>query len=369
MIDIHQTYQLALEVIHDCTKKNNIFFASAGTEKDSGYNSLWTRDFCHTLFGIIAAQKTHEFQESILLSIKYIFQYQLPSGQIPTNVDIWSDRPENAYYQTVDSTLLLLLVIHLLPDNHELLQTYQSHIEHAYRWIADRDNGSGLIEQQETTDWLDTIPNQGNVLSTNVLFYFVLKILNKQEKAKEIFSVLQEKFSDVSLGYVYPWIWKVDHGTYCDTLGNCLMLLINLLPNPDSQIVLSFLEKECSIPYPIRALMPPITPQNRWWRNAIDICASRKPFAYQNGGVWSCVGGWYIFALIAQGKTEEAQKQLTSLAQANTQNQNFLFPEWLDGISGTPNGQPKQAWSAGMYLAAYEAVKNNTTIFSSLLVK
>ena len=56
----------------------------------------------------------------------------------------------------------------------------------------------------------------------------------------------------------------------------------------------------------------------------------------------------------------EARNLLGDLAAANRlgEHEEWEFNEWLHGESGHPMGYPFQAWSAGMYIYAYHAVKS-----------
>jgi len=41
----------------------------------------------------------------------------------------------------------------------------------------------------------------------------------------------------------------------------------------------------------------------------------------------------------------------------------YEFNEWLDGRTGEPKGEPYQAWSAGMFVYAYECVKRKKVLY------
>jgi hypothetical protein len=69
------------------------------------------------------------------------------------------------------------------------------------------------------------------------------------------------------------------------------------------------------------------------------------------------------------GWQREARNLLHDLAQANKQGvrDEWEFNEWLHGETGHPMGYPLQAWSAGMYIYAYHAVKTGETpLFDAL---
>ena len=56
----------------------------------------------------------------------------------------------------------------------------------------------------------------------------------------------------------------------------------------------------------------------------------------------------------------EAKSALEQLAMANYKGKKYEweFNEWLHGATGNPMGYEKQAWSASMYIFAYNCVKS-----------
>ena len=88
-------------------------------------------------------------------------------------------------------------------------------------------------------------------------------------------------------------------------------------------------------------------------------CDAGKPHHYLNGGIWTYIGGFYILALIKLGKFREAKKELKKLAEANLRGN--VFPEWIDPIDRKTHGK-WQAWSAGMYMAAYNSLKRKKVL-------
>jgi glycogen debranching enzyme len=72
---------------------------------------------------------------------------------------------------------------------------------------------------------------------------------------------------------------------------------------------------------------------------------------YHNGGIWPFVGGFWVLALAAASRRDEALRQLGALARANAVN-HWEFNEWFHGLSGRPEGMPRQTWNAAMFLLA-----------------
>jgi len=78
------------------------------------------------------------------------------------------------------------------------------------------------------------------------------------------------------------------------------------------------------------------------------------PHHYHDGGVWPFIGGFYVAALVKTGRRDAARSALRFLAALNHQGE---FNEWHHGETRAPMGVRDQAWSAGMYLYAYECVR------------
>jgi hypothetical protein len=78
-----------------------------------------------------------------------------------------------------------------------------------------------------------------------------------------------------------------------------------------------------------------------------------------NGGIWPFIGGFYILALVKMKMYEEASSELDLLARANLKGN--LFPEWLNPQTKDTHGE-LQAWSAGMYIWAYNSVKKKEVL-------
>ena len=118
-------------------------------------------------------------------------------------------------------------------------------------------------------------------------------------------------------------------------------------------------------PYPIRSLDHPIQHGDPDWRDYLLLRNLNKPHHYHNGGIWPFIGGFYVAALVAAGRHEQASEQLARLAELNRQGVKgeWEFNEWAHGLSGRPMGFARQSWSAAMYIYAYEAVRRGETPF------
>ena len=105
--------------------------------------------------------------------------------------------------------------------------------------------------------------------------------------------------------------------------------------------------------------MPVIRPGDPDWRDYYGTL--NEPHCYHNGGIWPFIGGFYVGALVAAGRLKDASEALTRLAELNL---NGGFNEWHHGETGQALGVEDQAWSAGMYLFAYDCVRKGRVEFT-----
>ena len=66
-------------------------------------------------------------------------------------------------------------------------------------------------------------------------------------------------------------------------------------------------------------------------------------------------------ALVKAGRHDKAGEALRRLAVLNEKG-GWSFNEWFHGLTGEPRGMHRQAWSAGMYVYAYETVRAGRAI-------
>ncbi len=162
--------------------------------------------------------------------------------------------------------------------------------------------------------------------------------------------------------YYLPYVAFREYGDYCDVLGNLLAILCGVADEERSDTILRFLyQVGTGRPYPTKAIHPPIYPGSADWREYYRSRNLNLPHQYHNGGIWPFIGGFHIAALVKTGRRHEAENLLLDLAAAcrSGAREPWEFNEWLHGETGNPMGYPYQAWSAAMYLYAYEAVRTN----------
>jgi len=371
-----EAFKKAQEVLEKCARPQG-FYASG---LPGGYEAVWARDSMIASIG--AAVLGNKFKETFKNSLVLLSENQSSLGQIPNAVgDYNEERRSEVTYNTIDSTLWYLTGHFFYAKNYgnELLEKYKANIEKAFVWLKYQDpNEDGLLSQQPTMDWQDAFPHKyGRAINTHALYYAVLSLAGKTKEAKRIQDAMngnEDKYLSLyneSLGYYLPWAWKNhdqerEEEYWFDALGNLLAIVAGLADPKIAKSILNFIEeKGIADPYPCKCIFPPIEEGDKEWHSYFSQCLAKDPYSYLNAGIWPFIGGFYVAALVKIKDYKKAEEQLNFLAQANKLGKNgeWEFNEWLHGKTGKPEGNPCQAWSAGMYLYAYECVKQKRVLF------
>lgn len=379
---IDQAYAKAIEVLRACVRPKG-FHASA---LKGGYEALWSRDSMKSSLG--AALIGEEFKEVIRHSLETLAKNQTELGLIPNCVGSYNtERQSDVTFNSIDAPQWYIIGHYVYAKAYKdesLLKKYRKSILNALSWLRHQDpNNDNLIVQQPTADWMDAFPHKyGRVLHTQALQYGLLKMMGENELAEKIKNTVngvEPKYLalyDKTLGYYLPWAWK-DHGgdreqeEFFDTAANCLAIVTGLATPKIARQIIAHIEKEkINLPYGCKNIWPPIKPGSAAWKPYFNNCDARTPLSYINGGIWPWIGGVYVAALVKVGDLKKARIELERLAEGNMQTlglrdmaKGYEFNEWLDGKTGKPKGEPFQAWSAGLYLYAYECVKQKKVLY------
>jgi len=366
-----------------------------------GYPHVWARDSVITSLGALFSPG-HE--ACLKVSLRTLAKQQSELGAIPNNVSVATGRLDHTNAGSVDSNLWFILghsfQHRARPDPAFLAQQWPA-LEKALLWLRYQDsNGCGLLEVHEAADWADLLANRFNVLYDNVLWYAALRAMAEmaaalgldgqpydemagdvRHKIRIVLWVGQESQDEwgedcpghtewthtlsqvspvlVKRPYFLPYVAFRDFGDYCDVFGNLLAILLGVANPAQEKRILDYMHQVgVADPYPVRVLNPVIHPGNKDWREYYRNNNLNLPDQYHNGGIWPFVGGFYVAALVKAGRMEEARRQLARLAEVNRLGveEAWEFNEWCHGRTGQPMGYPHQAWSAGMFVFAYQCV-------------
>jgi hypothetical protein len=407
----------ALEVMGGCVTPQG-FRASALA---SGYPQVWARDSAITALGALVTGD-EQLVACVRSSLITLAAHQSTRGLVPLNVN-----PKSGYISTenagaVDANLWYILCHFLYfktTGDAEFLRQHWQSITQALVWLEFQDmNECGLIETPEAGCWMDLIAVRYNILYDNVLYYAAVLAYEEMRQqlpagtahhrtavnaagiherlnllmwvdrcwVAEHFAEHLERLKAIRLEwymlyhnigtissrpYYLPFVAFREYGDWCDSLGNCLAILAGVADGHRTEHILRYMiQVGMADPYPTKAIHPPIFPGESHWREYYRSRNLNLPHQYHNGGIWPMVGGFHIAALVRHQWTDEAERLLLALAEANWQglNAKWGFNEWLHGASGRPMGYEQQAWSAAMYLYAEHALQTGKLpLFDALL--
>jgi len=360
-------FAAAKNVIRECSTPHGLF-ASAGKK---GYNAVWSRDSMISMIGA-SIINDDKFKEVFKQSIITLAENQSRNGQIPNCVDKWSERKAHVDFKTIDSSLWFIIGNYIYKERYyddSLLKKYKDNIQKALYWLQSQggDFVGGMLYQLPTSDWQDAFPHRyGFTINTQALYFKLLNMIWDIDEAVKLKINVNNDLDDSLWNgkYYYSYRWKNHNkykeiGDFFDSLGNILAIVFDLADKDKSEKILDYIKKnKINQPYPLRAIYPPIKRGSKYWQDYYLDCLAGKPNHYLNGGIWGYIGGFYILALVKMKKLKEAEEELEKLA---TRNLNGNFPEWSHPVTKKHYGG-LQAWEAGMYILAYECVKEGKVL-------
>jgi glycogen debranching enzyme len=390
----------------------------------TAYQQVWARDSMICGLGLLLAADA-EGERMYARSLETLRRYQSPLGRIPHNVGR-ANIPDPAlvahggrleggdvvvdtiHAGAVDGALWYIVGHYLrfaVTGQAEPIHSAWESLERALLWLRYQDsNECGLIEVHEAMDWADLFVNRYNVLYDNVLYYAAWKSMalladavgkpsvayrrgaeDVRHKVNVVLWVGPEQQKDwdwlagerrewlytlrrietelVERPFYLPYVAFRDYADRLDTLGNLLAIIMGAANSEQSAKILDYITG-CGLdrPWPVRALYPPINPGEKDWRDYYRVRNLNLPHHYHNGGAWPFIGGFYVAALVAAGRFDQARRQLeqlTAMVRAG-RTRVWGFNEWFHGLSGEPMGYDSQSWSAALYVFAHESVRRES---------
>ena len=386
MVELDAAYHAAIESLRRCCCQ----WGLNASGRLVGHHQIWARDSMIALLGARFVQDS-EIQEALQSSISLLRDRRGPNGAIPNNVASGTLPNFRAY---ADGGLWWIVGSTLLAPDADV-------VREVLRWYEYQDvDQSGLLSMQEASDWQDLFCTRGKGLYLNCLYVLTLRcaaalvVGDEADRLRRHAGLVADRIntyfwylgdgymqrhmsqtystagvpSQDSMGrprempekryligerYYLPYLGFRSSGEWFDSFGNILAILAGVADEGQSGIILDFISRYSLDIWPLRSLTPVVRPGDADWRNYYG--SLNAPHHYHNGGVWPFLGGFYVAALVKAGRLETAELALRGLAQLNQCGQ---FNEWHHGETGAPMGAEDQAWSAGMYLFAYECVRH-----------
>ena len=378
----------AVELLRRNLTAGGILAASAGSRAAKrGYTAIFGRDASICAIGMALSGDKLLAREAAV-SLHTLAEHQAPNGQIAKFVDMGSSEPDFWYLGCIDSTLWWLIALAFLdgrPGCGALRRRYAKRIKLAIQWLlAQEHQRFYLLQQNEASDWADIMPRSGFVLYTNALWYFVKQVFGIEHETATYanfnglfhpFSARMAEYKRARLLNDYVLQGARDSNLYLsfvnfsffgeegDVFGNVLAVLLGLADAKAAKRTLDALTKaQVGNPYPVRVVTRPIKKNSSLWRPYMARHRQNLVWQYHNGGIWPMVGGFWIMALAAAGRSSQARAELIKLARVCALG-NWNFTEWLHGKTLAPRGMPGQSWNAAAFLMAEHAVVTGERIF------
>lgn len=377
MDQIDACYEAAISSLKRCVQPAGL--KASGHKK--GHHQIWARDAMIALLGGSLIDDP-ALREALAASLDLLRSRQARTGAVPNNVDAETLRPNFRAY--ADAGLWWIIGSSIMAPDVETTQRILA-------WYECQDvDQSGLLSMQESADWQDLFCTRGKGLYLNSLYVLALSAAGRHEDARLVrnrindffwykgdgnllphirhtFSTesvqeqdslgrkrwLPKKRSLVHERYYLPWLGFRACGEWFDVLGHALAILAGV---PDEARITTILEFSSRHELAFKSIYPDIQRGDPDWRDYYGML--NVPGHYHNGGIWPFIGGFWVAVLVRCGQMDEARERLGALAALNVAGG---FNEWHHGHTTAPMGVIDQAWSAGMYIYAYECVRRGTT--------
>jgi glycogen debranching enzyme len=378
----------AVELLKRNLSPAGILAATPGARAQKrGYTAIFGRDAAVCAIGMAVSGDKHLEREAVV-GLHTLAEHQAPNGQIAKFVDASRQEADFWYLGCIDSTLWWLIALAVLDRVRRpqgLRRKYAARIKLAIQWLlAQEHQRFFLVQQNEASDWADIMPRSGFVLYTNTLWYCVKRLYGLPNAPQTLasFNGLFHPFSAAIAQYRrarllndYVLRQQRNHDLYLsfvnfsffgsegDVFGNVLAVLLGLADKRASKRTLDALTlAHVGDPYPVRAVVRPIKRNSSLWRAYMARHRQNHVWQYHNGGIWPMVGGFWIAALVAAGRREQATGELVKLARACAL-RGWAFTEWLHGKTLAPRGMPGQSWNAAAFLMAQHMVAAGADLF------
>lgn len=392
-------YDQAIVVLHKnitplgfsaCSLEDN---AITGT--DANYHSVWARDGSSTVVWSLDI-KDEAITTCQRQTLKTLLDHQAPSGQIPANVGIASNKPDYGGVGgigSIDSALWLIIALWRYAKDtgdHSLVHEYYPKIQRVMDWLGAQDiNNCGMLEVPDCSDWMDLFTRNYNVLYDEVLWHRALlcyanisslhedhqKAQDYRSWATKVREVILENFwpstvnerqsrakdfseRQFSMGnsqYLISQISPFSFSWRCDVYANVLAYLNGLTSKAHAQTTFNFLwGVGVNDPWPVKNIYPPVTAGDPEWADFFTVNLLNLPNHYHNGGIWPFIGALWVRFVHKLGMKNLARRELVRLAELckGGITDSWEFNEWAHATTGRPMGKRYQAWNAASFIKA-----------------
>lgn len=404
-------YDQSLELLREVSSPDG-FLASSAFDH---YRVVWGRDAAITALGALTTDEDRLIETSVR-TLRTLSRSRSTAGQVAAVVRPEQGNWDFGEGGAVDVTAWYVMLADSAvtrTGDMSLAREIWPTVAQAMRWLQAQDvTGTGLLSCAPATDWMDSsLVRSGRTLHLNTLYHWAAKAAyrlagrvgadpaidpadiawrlnllfwpdpnHEMESllAGQPMSTVPSPFPHSAIVSSYREAAVIDRRHYvshvvhslfdenCDVLAN--LVAVNAGPAEQEQAtrILDVLDEEgAAEPFPTRSWLRPIgadnSPHMRLTADErhIDVRWRNEPWTYHNAAVWPYIGGFHVTALAYWGRETRAEKILRALARANLAGlggATWQFHEWLNGETGEPAGAARQAWNAGAFVLAWNAL-------------
>lgn len=364
--------------------KANIIALPSGKFVSAGQNqflTLWTRDFCHAVRGLILVGEKDVAKNHL----SYLLKSLRDDGLVPRVLDnqvvqvrvAWQSfrklcpvLPKLAFKEplrpqytdehgshAVDSNLLVLLAS-LMIDDGPWWNQHENELKKVFRWY-DSQWRDGLIWQSGFSDWQDSVKREGHTFLTN-LFYF-LAATRLKKRGFEVKINLEDYKSKIHDTFFHNGLYKTMMGSEIISLeGNLFAIEVDEFLSLDEK---KNLWKEL-LKHPLGKEALGACSYPSYSNNDI---AWHVKFArlhgYHDKLAWSWLMGLGLKVSILMNdelKTDEQLKQIENNLDRDAVVMELYDPDknWLPWESWLLKAEHPFAWGAGYLVEALTLLRN-----------
>ncbi|MBS3154933.1 hypothetical protein J4404_00355 [Candidatus Woesearchaeota archaeon] len=370
--ELDKAYEIALKSLRDCYSDNGII---AGKTK---FDDYWARDAFFASLGSLSVNDLPIVRSTFNLFLNN----QNKKGQLPRRIDknyvslkyagikikrkTLNPRYTNSLFFAKSLDQNSLFIISLLyyikkTKDFEYLERNFSKIKKTIDWnfLHYKEN---LMHEGLFANWEDTVIKKGHTLYTNVLHYGAMqafidlcKLVNYdyqeyEEKAKLLKEAINEKFWADK--YYKSWLSK-NNNTFC-SVGNILAILFNVADEKKAVLIEKYIKNIDKFP------MPSSHPKYNLLRYPLWHYL-RGSLYYHGGFSWLWIGCLNVIALQKMGMKKEAEELLNKISNKIVEYENVYEVYYKEKPVNKLlfKSEAPFAWSAGLFVFAYNHLKND----------
>lgn len=404
-------YDQAVSLIKQCISSGGFY---ASTRDVANYQRVWARD--GGIIGIAALMTgDEELIQSTRRTLQTLREHQGPHGEIPSNIDLNSGRISyGGMAGRVDADLWFIITCAEYwrkTDDADFIDEMFPAIEKTVFLLGAWEfNNRGFLYVPETGDWADEYLQSGYVLYDQLLYLQALrsvleirKFIHKgedhelRERVVRLRDMIRDNYwirdGEEMPEYVYhdvlykktrharkhcvdrhwmPFFTPHGYGYRFDAMANVLASLLEAGSERRNRKVDEHIEgilgkSDLKL---LPAFHPVINPRDEDWddlKMTFSYHFKNRPHEYHNGGLWPLITGFYVASLAQRELYDRAVHYLEGIHRANSSGsdeEEWVFPEYLHGEKQTAEGTLKQGWSAAAAVMAHHALFDGKLPFS-----